>query len=299
VLLYTANTTLPFWVDNILIATAVTLPLAVSYAVVRHRVIDTDFFISRAIVYGLLTTVFVMLFALIDWLFARLLADFRLSLFVDALASIGVAVLFDQVHKRLERGVDDVMFRARRVARERLERGARALRHATDEKAIDTTLVTETHDALGLVSVALFRLVGDRFRRVASLGWPNDGPESLDENDRLVLEHRTRPATVVLEAVPWTVEGLPHGAARPTVSVPLIYRNVVGGLLLCSGTSHGEQIDPEEASWIEAAASSAAVAYEEIESDVLRKTVEDAHAELSVMRARLDEARRMRVSAES
>jgi hypothetical protein len=292
-LLYTANVALPGWLDNLLIALVVTLPLTVGYAVIRHRVIDTDFFISRAIVYALLTSMLIMVFAVIDWLFSRLLADFRLSLLIDALASIGAAISFDAVHKRVERLVDEVLFRGRRIARERLERAARAVRHATAAGAVDATIVEEPHDTLTLVSVALFRRDGDAFRRMAAIGWPAGTADRLDEDDRLLLEHRANPGIVKLADLPWHHDDLPSGVAHPTVSFPISSRHVVDGVLLCSGTAHGEQIDPEECLWIERVASAAATAYEEIEAEHLRERVQAAEGEVGILNARLDEARRL------
>jgi len=300
-LLYTANVSLPVWVDNVLVALVVTLPLTVGYAVVRHRVIDIDFFISRAIVYALFTTALVALFAIIDFLFSRLLADFRLSLFIEALATIGAAISINAVHKRMERVVDELLFRGRRIARERLERAARALRGTTSPQAVDETLVDESHGALGLVSTALFRTEGEAagFRRVAACGWPAGTLDRLSANDRLVLEHRVTRGVVKLENVPWENEKLPKGAARPTVSIPLDYRDQVGGLLLCSGTAHGEQLDPEETGWVESVANTAATVYEELEAERMRERLRTLENDVTVLRARLDEARRDRAQPSS
>ena len=295
VMLYTANVTLPLWLDTVLVAFVVTLPLTVAYAIIRHRVIDTDFFISRAIVYTILTSLLVTVFALIDWLFSRLLADFRLSLVVDALATIGAAISFGAVHKRLERGVDEVLFRGRRLARQRLERLARALRQATAPAAIDAALVEESREALELVSVALFRRNGDAFRRVAASGWPADTLARLDDNDRLVLEHRAAGEPVNLADLPWHQAGLPPGVASPTVSVALRSRGGIDGVLLCSGTSHGEQLDPEELQWLEVAADAAATTYDELEAERLRLRAEAAEGRADILEARLDEARRAAV----
>jgi len=297
-LLYTANLALPVWLDNLLIALDVTLPIAVGYAIVRHRVIDIDFFVSRAIVYALFTTALVAMFAMIDFLFARLLADFRLSLFIEALATIGAAISFDAVHKRVVRVVDEFLFRSRRVARERLERVARAMPGTTNAKAVDETLVSEPHEALALVSTALFRADenGEAFRRVAAVGWPAGTRERLDPNDRLVLEHRATRRIVRLDELPWQSNELPVGAARPTVSIPLGFRGEVGGLLLCSGTAHGEQMDPEETGWVEHIANAAATAYEELEAESTRERLQALEEDVALLRARLDEARRARTA---
>jgi hypothetical protein len=277
----------------VLIALVVSLPLTVAYAIVRHRVIDTDFFISRAIVYAVLTTALVAVFALIDWLFGRVLADyFRLSLFVDALASIGAAMSFDAVHKRLGRIVDELLFRGRRIARERLERATRAIRHVTAAHAVDDTLIKEPQQSLELASIALFRHEGGEYRRVAAKGWPDGAVAKLDDNDRLVLEHRANETVVTLADLSWDCPNLPDGVASPTISVPLRSRGELEGLLLCSGTAHGEQLDPEEASWIALLADAATATLDQLDAEHSRARAETSESKLKVLEARLDEVRR-------
>ncbi len=292
VLLYTGNVTLPFWLDSLLIAAIVSLPLTVGYAVVRHRVIEVDFFVGRAIVYAIFTTALLVVFALIDWLIARVLADFRLSLLLDALASIGAAFAIDAAHGRLERFVDGVLFRSRRIARERLERLAHALRFVHARDALETQVTEEVRDALGLASIALFHREGERYRRVAAVGWGDETRTTLGRDDRLVLEHRATPGPLGLADLDWSEAGFPGGLAAPVLSVPLVSPRELTGFLLCSGTKHGEQLDPEETRWVEEVANAAAVAYEEIETERLRRTAERLHKEVEVLNARLDEARR-------
>jgi hypothetical protein len=292
VFLYTANVTVPIWCENLLIAAIATLPLTVGYAIVRHRVIEIDFFVGRAIVYAIFTTALVFIFGLVDWLLSRVLEDFRLSLLLNAMVSIGAAYAMDAVHGRLERAIDAVLFRGRQLARERLERLARALRYVTSPDALEHELVGESHAALALASVALFRQNGAGYRRVAAFGWPEGSREELDADDRLVLEHRATNGPIALQDLPWSEDGVPRGVAAPLVSVPLSTPRELTGLLLCSGTAHGEALDPEEVRWIEHAATVAAYTYEEIDGERLRDAEKRLRAEVEVLTARLDEARR-------
>lgn len=291
-LLYTANASLPLWCVTLLIAAVATLPLAVGYAIVRHRVIEIDFFVGRAIVYAIFTTMLVAIFALVDWLLSRVLEDFRLSLLLDAIISICAAYAMDAVHVRVERWIDSVLFRGRQIARERLERLARALRYVSSREALETELVGEAHEALGLASIALFRQDGAAYRRVAAFGWPAGTREELGADDRLVLEHRASPGVIGLQDFQWRGDGVPSGLAAPLVSLPLATPRELTGLLLCSGTAHGEALDPEEVRWIEHVANVAAYTYEEIDTERLRASAKRLRSEVELLTARLDEARR-------
>ena len=148
----------PPWVLGALIALNVTLPLTVSYAVIRHRVFDIEFVIGKTLVYAVLTSLLLIVFSVIDWVFGHLLADFRLSALVEALAAICAAFSFDFLHSRIELLIDGILFRRRRLGQQRLAALARALPYATVASIVDRSLIGEPPEAYGLTSSALFRV---------------------------------------------------------------------------------------------------------------------------------------------
>src|ERR1700694_4505283 len=98
--LYAPST--PILVFHILQLSTVIVPLTVAYAVIKHRVIDVSFVVSRPLVYGVLTSLLVGAFALVDWIFMDKLKLARLG----AVAEMGVAVAggfwFNGLHKRVD-----------------------------------------------------------------------------------------------------------------------------------------------------------------------------------------------------
>lgn len=292
VLIYTANVTLPAWLDTMLVATAVTLPLTVAYGVIRHRVIDVDFFLSRAFVYAIFTTVLVVLFALSDWLFGHILEDFRFSLFVDAMISIGAALVFDNSQKFVERAVDRVLFSDRRIARERLKRAAQALRFVQTPATVDETIIDETHASLDVQTVALFRNDGVHYRRVASIGWNSGDAAYIDKDDRLIRQHLAEDGVLHLSDIPWSRSDTPHGLLSPVLSVPLRSGNSLDAVLLCSLKPHGEQLDPEALDWLIDFAKAAGAAYAELNTQRLRDDANQLRTQVAILDARLEEIRR-------
>jgi len=115
--------------------------LTVAHAVVRHRVLDIDFVIGRALVYAVLTTLLAGLFGLLDWLFGSTLEELRLSRLAEAAIAISIAFAFDFLHTRTERGVEAVFFRKRRAAEARIARLARDLPDARSLAVIERALV--------------------------------------------------------------------------------------------------------------------------------------------------------------
>lgn len=290
-LTYTSNVALPGWIDASLVAAAITLPLAVSYAIVRHRVIEIDLFISRALVYAIFTTVLVLVFGATDWIFTQLISDFRLSIVFDACISIGLAFVFDRAQKVLERGVGRIVFRARQIAWDRLERTSKTFRHVTEPSSIDVALCREPHEALEIDSVALFRISGTTYRRIESRNWPEGDCSVLLRDDRLVLEHLSVDGPRYLADIPWYRDDLPKKLAAPVVSIPLQCANELAGLLLCSVKRNGEQLAPEELRKLDQLATSAAVAYDRLDAEELRAKAQGLERDIEVLRAKLEQAR--------
>jgi hypothetical protein len=291
-LIYTANVTLPGWIDTLLVATEVFLPLAVAYAIVRHRVIEIDIFFSRALVYALFTSLLAVLFGVIDWVGGRFVEDFRLSIAIEACISVALAIAFDRIRGLLERLAERIVFRARRIATDRLERTSRTFRFVEKLTSLDDEVVNEAHDALDIVSVALFRRDGDSYVRAAARGWTNGACESLSSDDRLVLEHEACEGALHLSEIPWRRDDVPHGASEPVISIPLRSAQRVRGLLLCSRARNGEDLDGEAVGLLTAFAAAAAVAYERLDAADMRQAVAELREQIAVLGARLDEARR-------
>ncbi len=289
-LVYTANAAVPQWLDAVLIASEVTLPLAVAYAVIRHRVIEIDLFLSRALVYAFFTTILVMLFGATDWIFSRLLENFRVSLVFDAAISIAVAFVFDSAHKMLEHAVSRVVFRARQLAYDRLRRASNTLRFAHEETTVDRALIDEPRDAFGIAAMALFRRDGDAYRLANAAGFDRSWQPVLGHDDRLPLEHEAKDGPLYLAEVPWRRDDLPPRPGRPLVSLPLRGGQGLLGMLLCSAKRNGEDLDPQELRRLTEYANAAAVAYERLDADAMRRKVRDLERDLSLLNARLDEA---------
>ena len=62
---------LPGWFPRVLIVLAISVPILVAYAVIRKRVFDVEFAISRASVYAVITMLFAGAFLLLDWFMSK------------------------------------------------------------------------------------------------------------------------------------------------------------------------------------------------------------------------------------
>lgn len=247
-------------------------PIAAAYAILRRRIIDINFVVSRALVYGVLTAFVVAVFALIDWLFISVFANARFGLIAEVTAAVAIGFWLNGLHVRIDRLIDTVFFRERHKAEQRLARVAASLPHAVDADAVDDMLVAEPVAALRLASGALFKRDERGYYAVeAAVGWPDGSCKELPQGDALVLQLSAEQGPLRLSDMHWPHTDLPKGAAEPLIALPIIVRRSLAGILLYGAHEDATDIDPDEVKVLAGLAVSAAAAYDHIEAETLRR----------------------------
>ena len=288
--LYAPST--PIWFFHFLQLSTVIVPLTVAYAVIKHRVIDVSFIVSRTLVYGVLTSLLVGAFALVDWLFMDKLKLARLG----AVAEMGVAVAggfwFNGLHKRVDLFIDAIFFRQRHKAELQLARNAAALPSVTTAKAVAEALVAEPIRSLALASAALFRREKDgTYFREDSVGWHDGDLKRLDDkDDRLLALIQTEQGPLSLYEHPWRDTDVPSGAAHPVLALPIIVRRELAAVVFYGSHVHGEPLDPDEVKAIAGLAPGAAAAYDHLEAEAMKREVQLFRRKNESLEAQLAEA---------
>lgn len=136
------------------------LPLAMAYAVLRHRLLNTDYLLSRGLLYatlGILTTVgySLLVSGMSLVLGARLRADNPLLIGVMVFI---VAVAFAPVRSKLESWIDELFFRGARAYRDRVQLLGRQLTQAIDLPDITARLREHVESALNPTHLHIFVL---------------------------------------------------------------------------------------------------------------------------------------------
>lgn len=282
-----AWTNVGFTVD-VLNAIEIIIPLTVGYAVLRHRVLDISFVISRALVYGTLTSLIVVIFALIDWFFVRKLVATNVGLIAEIITAIGLGFWLDSLHNRIDILIDRVFFKHRYRAELTLARIATALPHATSASAVDDLLVSQPVGALDLASAALFtRAVDGSYTRGKSIGWPDDSTGRLGPDDAIVLHVRSHLQAFRVSEIHWRRDDLPSAAAYPALALSVVVRNEVGAIAFYGAHKNGTDLDPNENHIISRLAPAAGAAYDHLEAQAWRSDVESLRNEVEALRARL------------
>ncbi len=287
-IIQTEATNTPLIVSDALGLLGCVAPMTVAYAVVKHRVIDVNFVMSRTLVYAVLTTLFVAIFAFIDWFVGRVLDQTRWALVAEIAVAIGVGFWLNGLHARVDRFVDSVLFRRRHAAEHRLARLARGLPHATSVEMIDRSLVAEPFDALDLASAAVFRRdAAGSYRRVAGHEWQDGTATELATDDPLILHLQAERGAIRLSELHWARHDAPGGAARPSLALPIVVRHELAAIALFGGHRGGEDFDPDELSWLNSLAVAAGAAYDHLEADALRQELERVTRENAMQRTAL------------
>jgi hypothetical protein len=260
----------------------IALPLALAYAILRHRVLDIGFVLNRTVVYAAVTSVVVVAVSLVDWLAGKLIVETRLALAAEAVVTIALGVALNAMHDRIEHLVERVLFRDRHTAERRLRNGIDALAFAASDAAIERALTDEVSAVLGLRSAALFRLDEEtgRFRCVRATGWA-DAVATIDDDALLVrtLLLRERPFHLADFAIAESV--LPTGPAAPVLAVPVADRHALRGFVLYGTLSDGTAPDPELIDLLGQLGSAAAAASAYVEARAARARLADIEKHLA------------------
>ena len=286
-------TNAPLGIMTGLSALNIVAPIAVAYAILKHRVIDVGFVASRTLVYGILTSILVGGFALVDWLFIDKLKLARLG----TIAEMGVAVAggfwLNGLHRRVDWLIDATFFRQRHRAEVQLARIAAALPQARTAETVAQFLVHEPVRALSLASAALFMPGSDiAFMRTDSEGWSSADLQRLNgRDDPLLTLAQTENGPLSLYDHPWRTDGVPAGPACPVLALPIVVRRELAAIVFYGAHVHGEPLDPDEIKAIAALANGAAAAYDHLEAEAMRNEVASLQRAVEIQQALLAEAR--------
>ena len=262
---------IPFVVGQVVGFAVVLMPICIAYAVFRLRVLDVNFVLNRALVYGVLSLGVVTMVSILDWVFSRVVAIGRLAIGFELLSAIGIGFLLDRINRGVESFVESVFFRRRRLAERYLRRAASALPYATDEAAIADGLVQVPVDAIDLAAAALYRRSagGSRFEGVATANQTTVAPAGFDGNHLLVRMLLADEKVVWLDDLRAQLDT--ENAAIYALAMPVTVRHELVSFTLYGAHANGAQLDPDEVALLEELALEAARAYDHVEAVRVRE----------------------------
>jgi signal transduction histidine kinase len=245
------------------------VPLSIGMAILRARLWDIDLLINRTLVYGALTASVVGLYVLVVGYLGTLLQTSG-NLFVSLVATGVVALLFQPLRSRLQRGVNRLIYGERDDPYAVLARLGQRLEATLAPDAVLPAIVETIAHALRLpyVAIALTR---------------DEGQRTQDE-----------PYTIVAEvgAGSWELgagAASPRHPPTPISQLPLLYQGETIGQLILAPRAPGESLSPADQRLLDDLARQAGVAVHAV-----RLTSDLQRARERLVAAREEERRRLR-----
>ncbi len=167
------------------------IPLSIGIAILRYHLFDIDILINRTLVYGALTVsvvgIYVLIVSYLSVLFRT--AGGQSHLAISVLATGLVALLFQPLHYRLQRGINRLMYGERDDPYVVLSRLGQRLEATLAPEAVLPTIVETVKESLKLpyAAISLKLADADTFAVVTSAGPPVAEPLTLP----LVYQHET------------------------------------------------------------------------------------------------------------
>ncbi|HET8628616.1 MAG TPA: sensor histidine kinase [Thermomicrobiales bacterium] len=169
------------------------IPVTLAIAILRHRLFDIDVIINRALVYGGLTLAVVGGYAVLVGYLGTLLRT-GTDLPISLLATGVIAILFQPLRERLQRGVNRLLYGERDEPYAVISRLGRRLEETLAPDAILPTIVETVAGALKLPYAAIALRSGAERTIAAATGAPPPDPV------RLPLAYRGEPVGELLLA---------------------------------------------------------------------------------------------------
>jgi len=283
---------IPYWFYASMQLFGICIPVSVAYVVIRHRVLDLQFALSKAVVYGILTTVVVGVFALIDNGIGKIVSSSRLTAAADVIATIAITLTLNRAHKQVDGFVDRVLFRQRHLADEHIARVARSLPHVDSIEMIGKLVVDEPVNAYRLRSGAFFvKNEAGEFPRLRSAGWPEVIDATLSRQDLIVLELEAEHDVVPIHHESWSRFSKDVASVRAVVAIPVALRRELVAFMIFGVHSNGIDLDPDEVQALKSLMIPASSAFAHLEALELQKTlaeVQTVRKENELLRHELD-----------
>jgi hypothetical protein len=223
--------------------------IAFAYAILRYRMFDVEFVLSRALVYSLLAIAAIGIFLAIDFAFTSRFHGSRAEVAVDIAVALGIGFWVRAIHGSAVDLVDRALFRRRFESRRRLKATSDMLAFADSTHAVEEIVTSSAATSLGLASAVFFRRVADGgLLREIGFGWPTDAPWHLLSDDKVVetLE-RNAPPSFDLQSLGWLRAGaMPPN--QPALVVPMQSGRRVIGVTFYGSRLNGVLPSPDEIS---------------------------------------------------
>jgi hypothetical protein len=245
------------------IASVIVIPVAVAYAILKHRIFDIAFVVNSTLVFALTSVVVLAIFALLEFLTERFLSS--LSHLQNTALDFGIALVVGlsarPVHRRADGVVDHLIFRKRHQQESSLRHFAKNAEHYTAEESLANDTVSAVMRFGDVRGAAMYR-VNKNFLCCDASTFLN-AAKQIDLEDRAYLEAQAHEGPIDLRRA---------GTSFPGVRIyPLVVADTVLGVLTVGERESGEAMPPDIDNAIQTIAGSVAACLMSIEISRVRE----------------------------
>lgn len=246
-----------------------------AYAMVRYRLLDIEVVIKKSLIYALLLLALLFpCYLLVIWAQLSFFGEVNLTFSVVSLGLlIVVGFLFPKLSFRAEEAFERVLFKKRYNYQETLLRSSRDMVFIVDLQTISRSTVHTVSEAMGIEKASLFLSdeIKGSFVPKTSIGLQPDHANGgvLFRDDPLVRRLIKKPEVLVREELEVIHDGqedkeaaVRMGQLEAEITLPLISKGQVIGLLNLGHKEGREMYSPEDLELLSTLANQAAIALE-------------------------------------
>ena len=210
----------------------------VTFALLKRRVLDLEFVVSRTLVLATVSLIVVASFVLLEWLLGSVVAgvSHTTGLIANGGLALALGLSLNYIHKCVDAFIEALFFRQRREDERALLDFSKEAAYVTDSDAlVDRAIETVEHHTDARSGAILLDGAG-AFTLARSFG--NGLSASVGENDSVILALKT-----------WHRPLDPHHyttSMRGALALPMLGRGKLLGVLLLGERAGGEAYAPNE-----------------------------------------------------
>ena len=255
----------------------------VTYALLKRRVLDFEFVLSRTVVVAMVSAIVVASFILLEFLLNTVLmgVSHATGLVANAALALVLGLSLNPIHRRVDGIVERVFFRKRHEDERALVEFGREAAFVTNESALLDRAIENLREHTNARSAAILLDGTGNFAPARSFG---DGIQApIDENDAAVLALKARHVPID-----------PHryaSALRGALALPMLARGRLLGVVVLGERSGGEAYAPDEIAALSSMSQGVGSALDvlAVSDEISHASIADAvRAELAPVRAQLE-----------
>ena len=261
---------------NAILLTIAVLPIIVVWiGVVRDRLFNVDFVVSRALVYVALTAGVIGAITIIEEV-GTLIFFYNSDLSYGILIGLSVAIgaFTSRLRAPIETFIDRFIFHDRRAQRKSLEAIARSVIDASSTGEVDAALLEQTLEALELTFAGIYRRGADgSFSFDRGIHFPRDIAVTIGASDPLVAAIAQTRSSLAIDGRTAAHYGRALSDDRVAFLAPLFIEREIGAIVIYGRNVGGLDLDPDERELVAEIIAHASIALGAIELARLRAMV--------------------------